>query len=122
MRLFLGVDGYAPVAGLKGDIGDISLSVNRCIYMVRFWNSLLNIGNTRITKRVFVWDYRLNKNNWSSHMESLLAREHNINSPAIFNLQIEYDVENVRVALKMCLLRNGMNTIYFGFSLSHKKK
>ena len=77
MRFFLGVHKYAPVAGLQGDMGWISLSINRCISIVRFWNRLLNMDNTRIIKRVFMWDYQLNENNWSSHMESIeIYKEH----------------------------------------------
>ena len=70
--------------------------------MVRFWNRILSVDkNTRITKRVFMWDYRLNKNNClSSHMECLLA---SIKNTAIFNLQKECDVETVRVFLNNML-------------------
>ena len=57
MRCFLGVHKYTPIYGLQRDIGWFTLSVDRSVYMVIFWNRLININNDRLTKCVFLWDY-----------------------------------------------------------------
>ena len=33
----------------------------RNVYMVRFWNRLINMSNDKQAKQVFVWDYQLCK-------------------------------------------------------------
>ena len=32
---------------------------------------LVNLDNTRITKHIFLWDYKLNANNWSSEIQQI---------------------------------------------------
>ena len=68
MRFFWGVHKYAPIIGRQGDMGWVSLTVDRHVSMVRFWNRLINMKPDRLTKRIFLWDYQLNNNNWSSHV------------------------------------------------------
>ena len=64
MRFFLGVNKYTPNLGLQGDMGWVSLSVERPVSMVRFWNKLVNMKSDRLIKRIFL----LNQNNSSSHI------------------------------------------------------
>ena len=73
------------------------LSVERHVSMVRFWNKLVNMKSDRLTKRIFLWDYYLNQNNWISHIRTILETSHNIVN---FNLKQECDIDNVRKALK----------------------
>ena len=67
-RIYLGVPRFAPVLGLQGDLGWLSCRTRRKLNMARYWNRLVNMDNTRITKRVFQWDYESNVNNWSSEI------------------------------------------------------
>ena len=53
MRFFLGVHTCTHMNGLQGDIGWVSLYIDRCVIMMRFWNRLMNMSNDRLTKRVF---------------------------------------------------------------------
>ena len=57
MRYFLGVHTYAPNAGLSGDMGWIKHGYNRYLCAFRFWNRLLNMYDSRLTKHIFKWDY-----------------------------------------------------------------
>ena len=36
------------------------------------------MDSERLTKRIFLWDYQLNNNNWSSHIKTILDTSHNI--------------------------------------------
>ena len=87
MRFFLGVNKYTPIIGLRGDMGWVFLSVERHVSMLRTWNKLLNMKSDRLTKRIFLWDYQLNQNNWSSHVRTILETSHDIIN---FNLKQEF--------------------------------
>ena len=40
--------------------------------MIRYWDRLTDVDGTRIWKRVFLWDYRLCHNNWSSEIKEIM--------------------------------------------------
>ena len=64
MRYFLGVHKYAPTAAIQGDMGWISLKYKRYSAMLRFWNRLIRIDNSRLVKRIFLWYYDNPTDNW----------------------------------------------------------
>ena len=47
--------GNFPAAALQGDMDWISLKYTRYIAMLRLWNRLIKMNNTRLTKRIFLW-------------------------------------------------------------------
>ena len=77
-------------------MGWFSLSVDRSVSMVRFWNRLINMSNDKLTKRMFLKDYQLCHNNWSSHIKFILEISRDIVN---FNLKRECKIANVRKAL-----------------------
>ena len=72
IRVYLGVHCYAPTLALNGDCGWTYSIVRRKTAAVRFWNRLLSLDNSRITKRVFLWDKQHNKG-WASQMKGVLT-------------------------------------------------
>ena len=52
MRYFLGVHKYAPNAGSIGDMGWIKHCYSRYLCAFRFWNRLLNMEDSRLTKQI----------------------------------------------------------------------
>ena len=40
--------------------------------MLRMWNRLIRTDDTRLVKKVFLWDYDLNTSNWCSEIEQIL--------------------------------------------------
>ena len=68
LRFYLGVHRFTPTHAITGDTGWISCRNRRHINMVRYWNRLLAMGEERLTKRVFLWDFALNNNNWSNDL------------------------------------------------------
>ena len=97
MRFFLGVHKFTPTIGLQGDMGWVSLSLDRHVSMVRFWNRLMSMNSDRLSKHIFLWDYELNNNNWSFHIRNILESSNNIVN---FNLKRECKINNVRDALR----------------------
>jgi len=89
MRYFLGVHKFAPAAALHGDMGWISLKYRRYQVMLKFWNRLVKMDNSRLTKRVFLWCYRYPVNNWCGEIRNLAVALDMINvydSVSLFNL------------------------------------
>ena len=70
--IYLGVHRFTPVLGLQGELGWLSSKTRRKLNMIRYWNRLIQMDNSRLTKRIFLWDYRLNSNNWSSEISQIL--------------------------------------------------
>ncbi len=73
MRYFLGVHKFSPNEALIGDIGWLTPKLSRYLPRIRLWNKLIEMDNSRLTKRIFEYDYNVCKNNWSSNMKSLFV-------------------------------------------------
>ena len=72
IRYFLGVHRFCPIPAMTGDMGWPECRQRRMINMIRFWNRLVKLNDDRLTKRVFLWDYEINHNNWSSEIQNIL--------------------------------------------------
>ena len=97
MRLFLGTGKKAPLPGLYGDMGWHKLKFYRKREMVGYWLKLFNMQNTRITKKVFNWDYRralLGKKGWNRDVRNILE------STNMQDLFYGLGVENIAKNLK----------------------
>ena len=57
MRIFLGVHRFAPIPALLGDTGWIPCFIRRMLHIVKYWNRLINMEDTRLTKIIFNFDY-----------------------------------------------------------------
>ena len=59
MRYYLRVHRLTPIAGMYGDMGSMNsyMGGGGDICMVRFWNRLINMENSRLIKQFFNWDY-----------------------------------------------------------------
>ena len=68
IRYFLGVHRFAPIAGLVGEMGWPDPTIRNRLNMLRYWNHLLTLDDTRLTKQVFLWDFSQANNNWSCDM------------------------------------------------------
>ena len=85
MRIFLGVHKHAPNLAVAGDMGWTTGRVRRHIEMIRLWNSLIKMPETRLTHKIFLWDKSILRNNWSQNIKHLFTT---LQKPAAFdNLQ-----------------------------------
>ncbi|XP_063446895.1 uncharacterized protein LOC134726422 [Mytilus trossulus] len=76
IRYFLGVHKFAPKLAINGDFGWLPSKERRWCNMdrmVRYWNRLMDMDNSRRCKRVFLWDYELSTNNWSSSVRTIMS-------------------------------------------------
>ena len=65
IRYFWGVHKFTPIPALWGEIGWFSSKYRRYLCMLRFWNRLIKMDDTRLPKRIFLQDYRQSNSNWS---------------------------------------------------------
>ena len=71
IRFFLGVNKFAPNLGINGEVGWIPRNIARKVDMIKFWNRMIGTQPDRLLKKVFLWDKRLCKKNWSSEIKKL---------------------------------------------------
>ena len=71
MRFFLGVHKFAPTCGVQGDMGWLSMKYRRYIKILKFWNRLIKMDDSRLTKRVFLFYYDRPGNNWCSDVRNI---------------------------------------------------
>jgi hypothetical protein len=98
MRFFLGVHKFTPLHAMQGDMGWVDISTHRFTSMIRFWNRLVSqMDNTRITKRIFNYDYNLNCKNWSSDLLEIfksINHEHIFKCQKVFNIKlVKHDLQ-----------------------------
>ena len=55
-RYFLGVHRFAPIEALLGDMGWLTARNRHKLLILKFWNRLCNLPESRVTRRVFDWD------------------------------------------------------------------
>ena len=66
IRFFMGVHKTTSLAAMRGEMGWEDINISQKIYMLRFWNRLIQMDNSRITKQIFLWDYSLSNKTWCS--------------------------------------------------------
>ena len=77
MRFYLGVHKFTPLPALYGEMGCIAVKYRHYLSTFRFWNRMMKLPNTSITRHVFQRDIDLsmtNKNNWCSNFKQMLVR------------------------------------------------
>ena len=92
MRYYLGVHKFAPILGMQGDMGWYDPKIRRYIKRIRFWNRLVKLDDSRLTKKAFNADYEQCRNNWSYHMRELFRNLHLDNN---FNNKQPINIGNI---------------------------
>ena len=72
MRAFLGVHRFASVPGITGDMVWQTPKHRRHIEILRFWLRVVSMDDNRLTKRVYLWDKKLKKCNWTTDVNRIL--------------------------------------------------
>lgn len=83
-RYFMGVHRFAPIESLLGDMGWSSSKTRHNSLILRFWNRLCVLNESRLTKKVFDWDrqYTCRRGTWTYHVRHLLC---SIGCPELFD-------------------------------------
>ena len=77
-------------------MGWISSLTRRKTNMIRFWNRLISIDDSRLTKKIFNCDFSICYRNWSSEVKNVLSLTNNIHN---FHQKLHCDLETVKVNL-----------------------
>lgn len=71
IRYFLGVHRFTPILAIVGDSGWLPSQYRRWLNILRFWNRLLLMDDSRLTKHVFNFDYESGQNNWCREVKDI---------------------------------------------------
>ena len=126
IRFYLGVHKFAPNLAINGDMGWTSCRIRRKIAMLKLWNRFLVMDDNRLTKKIFVKDKQLCKNNWSADIKkvfeeidllSLFEEEQNVNidfAKSIFDSNLcelwKTDIVQVPKLRTYCTFKSEYNT------------
>ena len=67
----MGVHRFAPILALYGESGWLPSIYDRKLCKIRYWNRLVSMADTRLTKKIFNFDFDINRNNWSSDVKQI---------------------------------------------------
>ena len=86
LRYFLGVHKFTPIDVLTGDSGWLSCFSRHKLALLRLWNRLVTLPDTRLTNKIFLWDlsFKDKAGSWSNALNKLLSET-----------EIEYNFENL---------------------------
>ena len=83
---FLGVHRFTPNPAIQGDMGWTTPHYRTLYNMLRYWNKLILMNDNRLTKKIFLWDYSRNTQNWCGELKQIFQM---INLTYIFdNLEL----------------------------------
>jgi hypothetical protein len=71
LRYYFGVNKYTPILGIAGEAGWTLPFYRRCVNMIKLWNKLLALDETRLPKIVLLWDLEKSNNNFSANITSI---------------------------------------------------
>ena len=82
IRFYLGLHRFSPNLAINGDVGWLGSRIRRKINMLRLWNRLLNFVDSRLVKKVFMWDVRKRRSvgSWSSDIFKIMLELNLIHS------------------------------------------
>ena len=93
LRAFLGVPKNAANAGVFSEIGWLMPKYRGRILMVRLYHRLLNTNNSRLMKKVFLWDKMLNESDristWFHEIKSIL---YECDLTVLFDTGLNFDI------------------------------
>ena len=73
-RFFLGVDKHTLIAALNGELPMLGTESRRLIDGVRFYNSILQLPDDRLVKKIYKASHNVCKNNWCSTLKDQLIK------------------------------------------------
>ena len=87
--MFLGVHKFAPNLAINGDMGWVSSQTRRFINIMKYWNRLIKMHHSRLTKGVFLWDKSCNAPNWCFDVKEILE------SISLTNIYVNVSYANI---------------------------
>lgn len=91
-RYFLGVHRFAPIEALLGDMGWTTASTRHRLLIIKFWNRLCHLPQSRLTRRVFDWSrlFINKRGTWCYNVQQIF---HDIGCPDLIENVSPCDVD-----------------------------
>ena len=96
IRLFLGVHKFSSNLVINGDMGWIPSKIRRYVCIARYWNRIIRMDDSRLTKKVFLWDKHAYSKTWCSDIVNIFDSVSMIN---YFNQNLEIDLISLQEKL-----------------------
>ena len=105
-RSFLGVSKTTPIPGIISELNLLLPQFRTQIRMVRQYHRIIKMQNERLTKKVFLWDKKLNEDNilnsWYSEVKTIFSAN---NLPETFESGAVFDLKLVVENLQSCMIQ-----------------
>ena len=105
IRYFLGVHKFAPNLAISGDVVWLPSKERRWCNILRYWNLLMDMDNTRLCKQVFLWDYEISTNNWSSSVRTIMSL---VGMTEHFQQMLKCDITSAKTDFWIVIRQNGI--------------
>ena len=92
LRFFMGVHNSTPIQAMMGDMGWTDIYIKEVLCMLRYWNRVIIMDNTRLERRIFMWDYNKGGDNWSNKISIIL---NSINCMHVYRNKIWCDIKEI---------------------------
>ena len=102
IRYFLGVHSFAALSAIQGDMGWLNCKFRQQLNVIRFWNRLIDMPDSRLTKHIFTIEYDSVKTrgstvkNWFTHIRNTLD---SIGLKHFFDNRTKCDMEDCKSRL-----------------------
>ena len=97
IRFYLGLHKFTPIVTLNAEMGWDCTRNRRWINMLRYWNRLIKMNEDRLTKKLFLIDKQIAKNNWSEEVKCILVKAGKVD---IFENNTICDLNEISQALR----------------------
>ena len=92
----MGVHKSTPIPAMMGDMGWVDIEIKQSLSMIRYWNRFLDMDNTRLTKRVFLWDYDQRNQSWCNEVLKIFT---SIDLHDIYRYKLTCDISIIEMKL-----------------------
>ena len=100
MRAYMGIHKFAPLLGIIGDMGWSYFKVYFNTACTRLWNRLIKMDDTRLTKIIFLYNYKTRlKNTWCVDIQTLFQKYQMQN---VYNDKVSCDLVEFKDTLDKC--------------------
>ncbi len=95
-RFYSGVHRMTPIPGIQGDFGWLDCRSKSILESIRLYNRFVRMRESRLNKKVFLWDKSLCKENWSSSFKNILT-DLNLENYWLNNILIPMDLAKEKI-------------------------
>ena len=72
LRFYMGVHKFAPILAIECDVGWLPTYYRQILKIIRLWNRLILMDNSRLTKKIFLCNYSNSKvNDWPTQVRHI---------------------------------------------------